>query len=493
MAPSLNAVPLLSGCLRPRPPRRRSSRSAGTIARRSARTWTSRSGFIACIATDGSPTGSPTSRTLSAGPRRLEDSRSLRSQRTRWRRGCPQVFARHFRMVATLDTARWACSVPPHLAAFDGLGPLLRAHRACRGHDGRVDGSAQPPQLWRAPRRLRALERGQLFFAVLLNDLAFRRYHRGRTWRSSSWPRSARTSDTGSSTPGGDASARGRCGREAAGPGDRSSGADSGHETRRACEAGEPLRRRPAEQAPVRSDRSSVHVRPRSRGESRTIDGSARAPRARVRTAPGRPSGDLPSHTPASRAAAPSPRRSGRRGRDPPAVSRTSGPEVQVAVRDVERDHPGGTEHSPGTAREAPRVSRWTGMVSPVSASRAKETSSVSRAAASVSRASPRTTSAATPRPRLGQVAEQPVVLRDPLHQQVDLEGSSARRARRSASSDPAPRPTMPTRFGRASGGKEERAGRWGCPASSSRAARARAPALPWPRRRADTPWIVVP
>jgi hypothetical protein len=54
-----------------------------------------------------------------------EDWESLRSQRCRWRRGLLQVLWRHRRMIGRPRYGAVGLGALPHIAFFDGLGPLL--------------------------------------------------------------------------------------------------------------------------------------------------------------------------------------------------------------------------------------------------------------------------------------------------------------------------------------------------------------------------------
>ena len=107
-----------------------------------------------------------------------EDLRSLRSQRTRWRRGFLQVLAAQVRMIGNPRYGTVGLITLPYLVVFDGLGPLLEVgglvlsttaalSGILNGHSYRVFVGASV-----------LLSAACSFFAVLLNDLAFRRYRR---------------------------------------------------------------------------------------------------------------------------------------------------------------------------------------------------------------------------------------------------------------------------------------------------------------------------
>ena len=109
-----------------------------------------------------------------------EDLRSLRSQRTRWRRGFLQVLAANVRMMGNPRYGAVGLFTLPYLAFFDGLGPLLELAGLVVSTTAVLTGVLN----WHSYGVLLAasllLSAASTFFAVLLNDLAFRHYHRGR-------------------------------------------------------------------------------------------------------------------------------------------------------------------------------------------------------------------------------------------------------------------------------------------------------------------------
>jgi cellulose synthase/poly-beta-1,6-N-acetylglucosamine synthase-like glycosyltransferase len=109
-----------------------------------------------------------------------EDCRSLRSQRTRWRRGFLQVLASNVRMFGNPRYGTVGLLALPYLAFFDGLGPLLEFAGLVVSTTAVLTGALN----WHSYRVLLAasvlLSAASSFFAVLLNDLAFRRYHRAQ-------------------------------------------------------------------------------------------------------------------------------------------------------------------------------------------------------------------------------------------------------------------------------------------------------------------------
>jgi cellulose synthase/poly-beta-1,6-N-acetylglucosamine synthase-like glycosyltransferase len=109
-----------------------------------------------------------------------EDWRSLRSQRCRWRRGLLQVLWRHRRLIGNVRFGVVGIGVLPYVLVFDGLGaPLEIGGYAITGVAaalGLVD--------WQYARVLLVvsvlLSTAVTFVAVLLSDVATRRYMRGR-------------------------------------------------------------------------------------------------------------------------------------------------------------------------------------------------------------------------------------------------------------------------------------------------------------------------
>jgi len=109
-----------------------------------------------------------------------EDVRSLRSQRTRWRRGFLQVLAGHVRMVGNPRYGVVGLVALPYLALFEGLGPLLQVGGLLVSTAAVLTGALD----WHSYRALLAasvvLGAAASLLAVLLNDLAFRRYRRAQ-------------------------------------------------------------------------------------------------------------------------------------------------------------------------------------------------------------------------------------------------------------------------------------------------------------------------
>jgi cellulose synthase/poly-beta-1,6-N-acetylglucosamine synthase-like glycosyltransferase len=109
-----------------------------------------------------------------------EDRRSLRSQRTRWRRGLLQVLAADALMIGNPRYGTVGLLALPYLAFFDGLGPLLEIGGLVVSTTAALTGILN----WHSYRVFLAasvlLGAASSFFAVLLNDLAFRRYRRPR-------------------------------------------------------------------------------------------------------------------------------------------------------------------------------------------------------------------------------------------------------------------------------------------------------------------------
>jgi cellulose synthase/poly-beta-1,6-N-acetylglucosamine synthase-like glycosyltransferase len=109
-----------------------------------------------------------------------EDWRSLRSQRCRWRRGLLQVLWRHRRLIGNVRFGVLGIGVLPYVLVFDGLGaPLEICGYAITG-----GAAAFGLVNWQYARVLLLvsvlLSMAVTFVAVLLSDVATRRYMRGR-------------------------------------------------------------------------------------------------------------------------------------------------------------------------------------------------------------------------------------------------------------------------------------------------------------------------
>ena len=109
-----------------------------------------------------------------------EDLASLRSQRTRWRRGLLQVLWRHRHMIGNPRYGVVGTAVMPYTAFFEGLGPLLEM-------TGYVLTTIALLIGWLNWEHYRMMIVVSVLFgiavtlvAVLLNDVATRRYLRGR-------------------------------------------------------------------------------------------------------------------------------------------------------------------------------------------------------------------------------------------------------------------------------------------------------------------------
>jgi hypothetical protein len=109
-----------------------------------------------------------------------EDLRSLRSQRCRWRRGLLQVLWRRRQLMANPRAGIIGFGVLPYIAVFEGIGPLLEVSGYA------ITGAAAAAGLidWS---HFRVMMVASLLFgaavtllAVVLSDVATRRYLRGR-------------------------------------------------------------------------------------------------------------------------------------------------------------------------------------------------------------------------------------------------------------------------------------------------------------------------
>jgi cellulose synthase/poly-beta-1,6-N-acetylglucosamine synthase-like glycosyltransferase len=108
-----------------------------------------------------------------------EDFASLRSQRTRWRRGLLQVLWRHGGMIANPRYGTIGLASLPYIAFFEGLGPLLEVS----GYAITLGAALSGVLSWEFLRVLVVVPvmfgTAVTLLAVLLSDLATRRYMRG--------------------------------------------------------------------------------------------------------------------------------------------------------------------------------------------------------------------------------------------------------------------------------------------------------------------------
>ncbi len=109
-----------------------------------------------------------------------EDLRSLRSQRTRWRRGLMQVLWRYRRMIGNPRFGVVGLGVLPYFVVFEGLGPLLETSGYVLTGLAVVLGFLN----WQYFGIMVAVSvlfgTATTLLAVLLSDVATRRYMRGR-------------------------------------------------------------------------------------------------------------------------------------------------------------------------------------------------------------------------------------------------------------------------------------------------------------------------
>jgi cellulose synthase/poly-beta-1,6-N-acetylglucosamine synthase-like glycosyltransferase len=109
-----------------------------------------------------------------------EDLASLRSQRTRWRRGFMQVIGRHRRMIGNPRYGAVGLFSLPYLAFFEGLGPLIEV----AGYSVTTAAALTGVLHWEHYRVLLTagvlLGAASSLLAVLLDDVTVRRYPRTR-------------------------------------------------------------------------------------------------------------------------------------------------------------------------------------------------------------------------------------------------------------------------------------------------------------------------
>jgi cellulose synthase/poly-beta-1,6-N-acetylglucosamine synthase-like glycosyltransferase len=109
-----------------------------------------------------------------------EDWRSLRAQRCRWRRGLLQVLWRRRRLIGNPRAGVVGTAVLPYIAVFEGVGPLLEMS----GYAVTAAAAAAGLVEWRHFRLLLVVSllfgASVTLLAVLLSDVATRRYLRGR-------------------------------------------------------------------------------------------------------------------------------------------------------------------------------------------------------------------------------------------------------------------------------------------------------------------------
>ena len=109
-----------------------------------------------------------------------EDLRSLRLQRCRWRRGLLQVIWRRRHLIGNPRAGLMGAVVLPYIAVFEGLGPLLEMS----GYAVTAAAAAAGFVEWRHFRLLLIVSllfgASVTLLAVLLSDVATRRYLRGR-------------------------------------------------------------------------------------------------------------------------------------------------------------------------------------------------------------------------------------------------------------------------------------------------------------------------
>ncbi len=109
-----------------------------------------------------------------------EDLRSLQAQRSRWRRGLLQVLWRHRIMIGNPRYGTVGLGALPYITFFEGLGPLLEVG----GYLAMMLGAALGYLNWKYFGLMItvsvAFGVGVTLLAVLMNDVAMRRYMRGR-------------------------------------------------------------------------------------------------------------------------------------------------------------------------------------------------------------------------------------------------------------------------------------------------------------------------
>jgi cellulose synthase/poly-beta-1,6-N-acetylglucosamine synthase-like glycosyltransferase len=109
-----------------------------------------------------------------------EDFRSLRSQRCRWRRGLLQVLWRHRGMIGNPRFGVVGLGVLPYTAVFEGLGPLLEASSYVLTALAALLGFLNWQYFGIMVGVSVLLGTATTLLAVLLSDVATRRYMRGR-------------------------------------------------------------------------------------------------------------------------------------------------------------------------------------------------------------------------------------------------------------------------------------------------------------------------
>jgi cellulose synthase/poly-beta-1,6-N-acetylglucosamine synthase-like glycosyltransferase len=109
-----------------------------------------------------------------------EDWRSLASQRYRWRRGLLQVLWRHGRMLGNPRYGTVGLGVLPYMAFFEGLGPVLEISGYVITAGGAILGLLNWQYFWILLGVSTLFGVSTTLAAVLLSDVATRRYMDGR-------------------------------------------------------------------------------------------------------------------------------------------------------------------------------------------------------------------------------------------------------------------------------------------------------------------------
>jgi cellulose synthase/poly-beta-1,6-N-acetylglucosamine synthase-like glycosyltransferase len=109
-----------------------------------------------------------------------EDLASLRSQRTRWRRGFLQVMTRQGRMIGNPRYGSIGIFTLPYLAFFEGLGPLIEIGGYLVTTAAALTGVLNWEHYRAVLTAAVLLSAATTFAAVLLDDLIARRYPRAR-------------------------------------------------------------------------------------------------------------------------------------------------------------------------------------------------------------------------------------------------------------------------------------------------------------------------
>jgi cellulose synthase/poly-beta-1,6-N-acetylglucosamine synthase-like glycosyltransferase len=109
-----------------------------------------------------------------------EDWPSLKSQRTRWRRGLLQVLWRYRGMIGNPRYGLVGLVALPYIAVFEGLGPLLETSGYAVTAVAASFGVLQWEYFWLMFTVCLLFGMGTTFIAVLLSDLSTRRYMSGR-------------------------------------------------------------------------------------------------------------------------------------------------------------------------------------------------------------------------------------------------------------------------------------------------------------------------